>query len=100
MKVKDTTMKLILATLAALAAAPAIAQDAAVTAKALLLPMLQETAPGAPGEVLTDCIIASATPEELTTFAAAPGPSMEIGSLITAILIRPDATTCMTAAMQ
>ena len=93
-------MKLIFVTLAVLAAAPAMAQDAAVTAKALLLPMLQETAPGAPGEVLTDCVIAIATPEELATFAAAPGPSMEIGSLITTILTRPDAITCISATVQ
>ncbi len=93
-------MKLILATFAVLAAAPAMAQDAAATAKILLLPMLQETAPGLPGEVLTDCVIATATPEELATFATAPGPSMEIGTVITAVLARPEALTCMSAAVQ
>lgn len=76
------------------------AQDAATAAKALLLPMLQETAPGKAGEVLTDCVIAVATPEELAALAAAGAPSMEVGAAITAILGRPEATACISAAAQ
>ncbi len=98
-------MTKVVLTLAALVMAlpvAVIAQDdaAATAARALLLPMLQETAPGAAGEVLTDCVIAAATPEEIAAFAAAAGPSMEIGASITEILVRPAATSCMTAATE
>lgn len=96
------TLAMTMAALFAVSSGGAMAQDdaAAVAAKALLLPMLQETAPGKAGEVLTDCVIMAATPEELAAFAAATGPSMEIGTSVTEILARPDATSCMTAATE
>jgi hypothetical protein len=96
------TLLMTTAALFAVSSGGAMAQDdaAATAARALLLPMLQETAPGKAGEVLTDCVIASATPEEVAAFAAATGPSMEIGASITEILTRPSATTCMTAATE
>jgi hypothetical protein len=69
-------------------------------AKALVLPMLAETAPGPASVVLTDCVIASATPDEVAAFAAAGAPSMEIGQMITAILARPDSISCISAATE
>jgi hypothetical protein len=82
------------------AAGAASAQDEAqlAAAQALVLPMMQEMTPGKPGEILTGCVIASATPEEIAAFAAAGGPSAEIGAMITQILARPDATACISTA--
>jgi hypothetical protein len=78
----------------------AMAQDEAqlAAAQALVLPMMQEMAPGKAGEVLTGCVLAAATPEEVAAFAAAGAPSAEVGAAITAILTRPAATECMSAA--
>jgi hypothetical protein len=78
-------------------AAPA--QGPADTARALILPMLQEIQPGRPGEILTDCVIGAATEAEIATFAAAPGPSLEIGAIINAILQRPATLQCLQAAV-
>ena len=88
---------------AAFALAPAgaaLAQDQAqlAAAQALVLPMLQEMAPGKAGEVLTGCVLTAASPDEIATLAAAGAPSQQIGAMITAILARPDATACMSAA--
>lgn len=77
------------------------AQDAATdAATALITPMLDEIAPGAPGVALTTCVIANATPEELTTLAAASGPSDDIGAMVSAILARQPTIDCATAALQ
>lgn len=78
----------------------ALAQSETETATALVLPMIQEIQPGPAGEVLTGCIIATATPEEIATFAAAPGPSAEIGAVINGILQRPETMQCLQAAAQ
>ena len=78
--------------------AAALAQDDAQKATALVLPMIQEIQPGAAGEVLTGCIIGAATAEEIAAFAAAPGPSMEIGAVINGILARPATMQCLQAA--
>jgi len=88
--------------LLAVTAGTAMAQDDAATtaARALILPMLAETAPGPASVVLTDCVIASATPEEIATFAAASAPSMAVGQKITEILARPDSISCISAATQ
>ncbi len=88
------------AAMMALAAGAALAQDEAqlAAAQALVLPMMQEMAPGKAGEILTGCVIAASTPEEVAAFAAAGAPSAEIGAAITAILTRPAATDCMSAA--
>jgi hypothetical protein len=88
---------------AAFALAPAgasMAQDEAqlAAAQALVLPMLQEMAPGKAGEVLTGCALAAASPDEIAAIASAGAPSREIGALITAILARPAATACISAA--
>ena len=88
---------------AMLAVAPlgaAMAQDEAqlAAAQALVLPMMQEMTPGKAGEILTGCVLAAATPEEVTSFAAAGGPSAAIGAVITEILARPAATACISAA--
>lgn len=84
----------------ALVPAAAMAQSEADTARALVLPMIQEIQPGPAGEVLTGCIIAAATPEEIAAFAAAAGPSAEIGGLINGILQRPAVMQCLQAAAQ
>lgn len=78
----------------------AVAQDAAqiAAAQALVLPMMQEMTPGKAGEILTGCVLGAATPEEIASFAAAGAPSVEIGTAITAILARPAATACISAA--
>jgi hypothetical protein len=90
------------AALAMITAGAAMAQDEATlaAAQALVLPMMQEMTPGAAGEILTGCVIAAATPEEVAAFAAAGAPSMEVGAMITQILARPDATACISAAAQ
>jgi len=92
-------------TAAMLALAPAtavLAQDEAqlAAAQALVLPMMQEMTPGKAGEVLTGCVLAAATPEEIAAFAAAGSPSQQIGAMISAILTRPDATACISAAAE
>jgi hypothetical protein len=76
-----------------------MAQDQAqlVAAQAVVLPMMQEIAPGKAGEALTGCVMAAATPQEIAAFAAAGAPSREIGAAITAILARPAATACLSA---
>lgn len=77
------------------------AQDPATdAATALITPMLDEIAPGAPGVALTTCVIANATPEELATLAAASGPSDDIGAMVSAILARQPTIDCATAALQ
>lgn len=76
------------------------AQSDTDRAQALLLPMIQEIQPGRAGEVLTGCIISSATPEEIAAFAAAPGPSAEIGAVVNGILARPQTMQCLQAAAQ
>ena len=89
--------------LAALALIPGagFAQDPATdAATALITPMLDEIAPGAPGVALTTCVIANATPEELATLAAATGPSDDIGTMVSAILARQPTIDCATAALQ
>lgn len=77
-------------------AAPDAAQAAVTT---LIAPMLDEIAPGAPGAALTTCVVGNATPEEITTLAAATGPSDEVGALVTAILARQPTIDCATAAL-
>lgn len=91
-----------IAAVLALGASAALAQDEAqvTAATALVLPMLQEMAPGRAGEVLTGCVIAAATPEEVAMLAVAVGPSAEIGAKITEVLARPAATACISAAAQ
>ena len=69
-------------------------------ALALVTPMLQELAPGAGGQVLAACVVGTATPAELATMVAAPGPSAEIGTVINAILSRPESIACIQAAAQ
>jgi len=91
----------LLATLIALCipAAAALAQSPGHDRAATLIgPMMQEIAPGKGGEVFTACIVAQATPEEIAAFAAAPGPTAEVGAAITAILNRPATVTCAQAA--
>jgi hypothetical protein len=96
------TSMLLAAVLAVAPLGAAMAQDEAqlAAAQALVLPMLQEMAPGKAGEILTGCVLAAATPEEIVALAAAAGPSMEIGAKITEILARPAATSCISAAAQ
>lgn len=86
----------------ALGGTVALAQDEAqvAAATALVLPMLQEMAPGRAGEVLTGCVIAAATPEEVAVLAATAAPSAEVGAKITEVLARPAATACISAAAQ
>ncbi len=95
-----TTTGLVAAISLLAAAAPALAQDESGAIKALILPMMAEVAPGPAAEVFTDCIIAAAQPAELATFAAATGPSNEIGALISNVLARPDTLACAAAAAQ
>lgn len=88
------------AVLTMVTAGAALAQDEAqrAAAQALVLPMLQEMAPGKAGEVLTGCVLAAASPDEIATLASAGAPSQQIGAMISAILTRPDATACISAA--
>jgi hypothetical protein len=88
-------MRLTLALL--LMAAPALAQTPAEVADALILGMMEEVAPGPAARVLTDCVLAAATEDEVAAFAAAPGPSAELGALINTLLARPAAVDCMQA---
>lgn len=87
-------MKPLLAALL-LSAAPALAQSE--RAYALILPMIQEVAPGRAGEVLASCALATAEPAEAAALEAAPGPSEEVGAVITAILGREAAIACFQA---
>lgn len=86
----------VLASVAAVAAAQSPDHDKAA---ALIGPMMQEVAPGRGGEVFTVCVVAQATPEEIAALAAAPGPSEAVGTIVTAILNRPDVLACAQQAL-
>ena len=89
-----------LVALLALTPCAGFAQDEGQTAAtALIAPMLDEIAPGAPGVALTGCVITNATPEEIVTLAAATGPSDDIGALVSDILARQATIDCATAAL-
>ncbi len=92
-------MRRLLIALALLPSA-ALAQSDSDKASALILPMIQEIQPGRAGEILTGCILQSATPEELAALATAPGPSAAVGNQINAILVRPAVMECLQAAAQ
>lgn len=95
-------MKTIVLTLAlGLAAMPALAQQPPEDqrAYALVLPMLQEMVPGYQGQVLATCTVAYARPEEKAAMASAPGPSNEIGAIITQVLARPETIGCVQATL-
>jgi hypothetical protein len=77
-----------------------LAQSDSDKANALILPMIQEIQPGRAGEILTACVLQSATPEELAALAAAPGPSAAVGNQINVILVRPAVMECLQAAAQ
>jgi energy-converting hydrogenase Eha subunit B len=81
----------------ALLAGPALAEDPKAAANALILPMIQELIPGRDGQVVAACVVAVARPDETARLAAAPGPSTEIGALITEILHRPETIGCIQA---
>ncbi len=91
--VKNTILTIVLA----LAAAPALAQgtEEDARANAVILPIVQEVVPGYTGQVVAACIIANAAPEEKATIAAAPGPSNEIGALMTSIMGRQPTIDCV-----
>lgn len=79
----------------ALLPAMAFAQSAEEQAHALVLPMIQEIQPGEAGMVLTGCIIAAASADEVSALAAAAEPSSEVGALINDILVRPATMQCL-----
>ena len=85
----------------ALAAAPALAQqtEEEARASATILPMLQEVAPGRDGAVLAACVVAEANPAETAAMATAPGPSAELGTLVSTILARPATLGCVQATL-
>lgn len=78
-----------------LLATPALAQDEAAKAQAVLLPMTQELVPGRGGEILAACIYQAATPEERATIAAAPGPSEAIAQIVNGMAARPELAACI-----
>ncbi len=80
-----------------LGAGPALAQQSEEQARAtaVILPIVQEVVPGYTGQVVAACIIANAAPEEKATIAAAPGPSNEIGALMTSIMGRQPTIDCV-----
>ncbi|WP_210529171.1 hypothetical protein [Rubellimicrobium arenae] len=96
-------MKPVLILTLGLLAAPALAQstdEEATRANALITPMLQELAPGYHGQVLAACVVAHATPEERSAMASAPGPSQEIGSIVTNVLARQETIGCVEATLK
>jgi hypothetical protein len=80
-----------------LAAAPALAQQTEEEARATaaILPIVQEVVPGYAGQVVAACILANAAPEETARMAAAPGPSPDLGALITEIMARQPTIDCV-----
>lgn len=90
--------KLYVLALAALMPAGAIMADEAILAAAMTVvsPMMQEVAPGAAGIAFSECVLAQATPEELSMIAAAGGPNETVGALVSAILARPETIACAT----
>jgi hypothetical protein len=83
----------------ALAASPAAALTEEETrGYAAILPMLQEVSPQ-DGDVLAACVVSTAEPAEKATLAAAPGPSEELGALVSAILARPATIGCVQATL-
>ena len=95
-------MKKIILTLAlGMLAAPVLAQttEEDTRANAVILPMLQELAPGYHGQVLAACVVANAQPEEKATLASASGPSSEVGAIITNVLARQETIGCVEATL-
>ena len=94
-------MRSVLILALALAAAPALAQqtEEQARASAVILPMLQEVSPGQDGAVLAACVVARADPAETAMMAAAPGPSADLGALVSAILARPATLECIRATL-
>jgi hypothetical protein len=94
-------MKPFLAALLLAAPGLALAQSAPESGRAyaLILPMIQELAPGRPGEVLAACALATAEPAEAAALEAAPAPSEEVGAVLSAILAREAAISCFQANM-
>lgn len=89
------------ATLAALAAAPALAQELTAeqqAAQAILLPMMTELSPQ-DGGVLAACVAAAAQPAEVAEIAAAGAPTPALGPLVSAILARPETVGCVQATL-
>lgn len=87
----------VLALAACLPVGAAMADEAMMTAAMTVVsPMMQEVAPGAAGVAFSECIVAGATPEELSMIAAAGAPNETIGALISAILARPETIACAT----
>lgn len=70
-------------------------------ARAIILPVVEEKAPGAAAVVLTDCIVQNASPAELVTIAGANAGAVppETVLLISEILARPETTACATSAL-
>ncbi|PVA07194.1 hypothetical protein [Thalassorhabdomicrobium marinisediminis] len=80
-----------------------VAQVAAVdtgraAAKAVIAPIVAETVPGAPGVILTNCIVDNATPQELIVIASG-GATPQNVTLVGDILARPATVTCATAGL-
>ena len=94
-------MRMTLTVLAALLAGSATAQTEDHTKAAeIIAPMLQELAPGKGGEVLTACVVANSTPEELATILAAGAPGPEAAAVVNAVVARPETLACLQAAAQ
>ena len=66
-------------------------------ARAAIKPVLAERFPGVPLDGAVDCAIASATGQEIVVLAAdaVTGPTASTVEIVTRILTRPEAQTCL-----
>ena len=67
-------------------------------ARAVVGPIVADTVPGAPGQVLTNCIIDNASGEELFALGV-QGATPENITLVSDILARPETVSCATSAL-
>ena len=92
-------MKRTLIALLLLAACAPGTQDelARGAARAAIQPVLAERFPGVPVQAAADCVIDTATSQEILTLAAdaVTGPTASTAEIVTRILSRPATQTCL-----
>lgn len=83
------------------AAAPAAAAEDDVTAKAraAVAPVVLATVPGDQGAVITDCILSTATNEELRTMGVSGLPASEVEAVMEEVMGRDAGVNCVAAGL-
>lgn len=84
------------------AAAPAAApaeNEVTAKARAAVAPVVLATVPGDQGAVITDCILTTATNEELRTMGVSGLPASEVEAVMGEVMGRDAAVNCVAAGL-